>query len=159
MKICRKCKREYKDDYIYCPQCGKPYDDSIKPVKTPGDIGGSASSTLSKICNIVLYMFGGFMIFGSILTIADDPITSIVGILFGLSLFQVFYKIIEDKTAIEEKYLRIARVILPIVLIILFGVVAPSETQNTPKEATSDTIETVKNNNNNSNEQMKDTQE
>lgn len=145
MKTCKKCKREFKDDYIYCPQCGKPYDDSIKPIKTPGDIGGGISSTLFKIWNIILYIFGGFMILGSILTIVDNPVTSIVGILFGLSLLQIIYKIIEEKAMIDEKYLKIARVLLPIVLIILFGVVAPTDTKDTPKESTQNTTKQADN--------------
>lgn len=143
MKICKKCKREFKDDYIYCPQCGKPYDDSVKPVKTPGDIGESISSTLFKIWNIILYIYGGFIILGCILTIVDDPVTSIVGILFGLSLFQIIYKLIEEKTMIDEKFLKIARIVLPIVLIIVIGIVAPSEPQTASKNTTNNTAENI----------------
>lgn len=35
MKLCNKCKNEYKDEYDFCPKCGKPYNDATKRVKTP----------------------------------------------------------------------------------------------------------------------------
>lgn len=152
MKICKKCKREYKDDYIYCPQCGKPYDDSIKPVKTPGDIGGTANSTLSKIWNIILYIFGGFMIFGSILTILDDPVNSIIGILFGLSLFQFIYTIIEDKMLIGEKSLKVTRIALPIILLFLMGVTAPADNTSVKKKEQNQQIQENNSNDVNKNE-------
>lgn len=143
MRKCKKCKKEYKDDYIYCPKCGRPYDDSVKPIKIPSNIGGSVSGILLKIWNIILYIFGGFVIFGSILTIADDPIDSIIGILFGLSLFQIFYKLIYKKTMIDEKYLKIARVVLPIIIIILIGVVASTDTKEKQKESYQNTTENI----------------
>lgn len=131
MKVCKKCKNEYKEDYIYCPKCGQPYDDNMKKVKTPESISGGTESTLKLIWNIILYIFGGFTIFGSLLTIFEDPISSIVGILFGLSLFQFIYKIIEDKTMIDSKYLKIARIVIPIVLLITIGLVYKGDGQTT----------------------------
>lgn len=131
MKVCKKCKNEYKEDYIYCPKCGQPYDDNMKRVKTPGDVSGSTSSILFLIWNIILYIFGGFTILGSLFSIADDPVSSIVGILFGLSLFQFIYRIIEDKTMIDSKYLKIARVVIPIVLLILIGLVYNGDAKTT----------------------------
>lgn len=131
MKTCKKCKNEYKDDYTYCSKCGQPYDDNLKRVKTPGDVSGSASSVLKLIWNIVLYIFGGFTILGCLFSIVEDPVSSIVGILFGLSLFQFIYKIIEDKTMIDTKYLKIARVVIPIVLLIVIGLVYKDNGQNT----------------------------
>lgn len=125
MKVCKKCKREYKDEYSYCPKCGKPYDDNIKRVKTPGNVSSDTSNVLKLIWNIILYIIGGFSILGCLLTIGEDPVSSIIGILFGLSLFQFIYKIIEDKTLIDEKYLKIARVVLPIILLITIGIVYP----------------------------------
>lgn len=129
MKVCKKCKNEYKEDYIYCPKCGQPYDDNMKRVKTPGDVSGSASSVLLLIWNILLYIFGGFTILGSLFSIVEDPVSSIVGILFGLSLFQFIYKIIEDKTMIDTKYLKIARIVIPIVLLIAIGLLYKGDGQ------------------------------
>lgn len=133
MRVCKKCKKEYKDSYSYCPKCGKPYDDSIKRVKTPGDVSGDTSNVLKLIWNIILYIIGSFTILGCLLTIGEDPISSIIGILFGLSLFQFIYKIIEDKTFIDEKYLKIARIVLPIILLFGIGVTYSPNNDSTKK--------------------------
>ena len=158
MKTCKKCKNEYKDDYSFCPKCGKPYDDKQKAVKTPGDVASGTGSVLFKIWNIILYIFGGMMILGCIATIAKEPLSSIFGILFGLSLFQVFYKMVEDKFNVEEKYLKIARVVLPIVLIILFGMATPTETNETTNNnsKTNDNT-TTQENSSSKNEESKET--
>ena len=37
MKICKKCSKEFKEDYIYCPKCGTPYDVKIKSGKISWD--------------------------------------------------------------------------------------------------------------------------
>lgn len=129
MKKCKKCNNEYKDDYNYCPKCGKPYNDSEKAVKIPENIGGEFKSTILRIWNILLYVFGGMMIIGSIPTIIEEPITSILCILFGVSLFQIVYRIINEKTEIEESNLKAARVVVPIVLLILIGMFPSSGTQ------------------------------
>lgn len=127
MKICKKCNNEYKDDYIYCPKCGKPYSDSQKRVRVPEEYGSDAKRILWKIWNIFLYIFGAIMILGSLVTIVDEPITSILGILFGFSLFRIFYKLINDRTEFDESNLKIARVVIPIVLLVLIGFISPSE--------------------------------
>ena len=118
MKICRKCKIEYKDDYIYCPKCGTPYDEKMKPAKIPGDISGGMVSTFTKIWNGLLYGFGGLLILAYITSFKEDIISSIFAILFGLSLFKCLYKVIEDKfTQIDEKYIKIARVAIPFIIV------------------------------------------
>ena len=127
MKICRKCKKEYKDDYIYCPKCGTPYDKNMKAVKTPGDIG-VVLQIIKKIWNGILYGFGGLLILAYITSLKDNVISSIFGILLGLSLFKVFYTIIEDKFAqIDEKYIKIARVAIPIFLLVVWIICTPVE--------------------------------
>lgn len=114
MKICKKCNKEYKDDYVYCPKCGKPYDEKMKPVRTPGDI----ESTTSKIVNGVLYGFGGLLILAYILSFTQNILFSIFAILFGLSLFKIFYTLIEDTfSQIDEKYIKIARIVLPVIIL------------------------------------------
>ena len=124
MKICRKCKVEYKNDYVYCPKCGTPYDENMKPVKTPGDIGG----VIKKIWNGFLYGFGSLLILAYLASFKENIISSVFAILFGLSLFKVFYTIIENKfTQVDEKYIKISRVIIPIVLLILWMMCTPVE--------------------------------
>ena len=127
MKVCRKCKREYKDDYIYCPKCGTPYDEKMKPVKIPGDISGGFN-IVKKIWTGFLYGFGGLLILAYLSSFKEDVISSIFAILFGLSLFKIFYTMIEDKfTNLDEKYIKIARILIPIGLFILWIICAPVE--------------------------------
>ncbi|MBE6150962.1 MAG: zinc ribbon domain-containing protein [Firmicutes bacterium] len=128
MKICRKCKKEYKDDYIYCPKCGTPYDEKMKAVRTPGDIGGLAS----KIWNGFLYGVGGLLILVYLSSFTEDIVSSIFAILFGLSLFKVFYTLIEDKfSQIDEKYIKIARIVLPILILFVWIICTPVENVET----------------------------
>ena len=141
MKICKKCNNEYKDDYIYCPKCGKPYNDSQKRVKIPEEYGSDAKRILWNIWNIFLYIFGAIMILGSLVTIGEEPITSILGILFGLSLFKIFYKITEERTQIDENNLKIARIVIPIVLLVLIGLISPSEIETEDNVSHMDTVE------------------
>lgn len=136
MKICKKCKNEFKEEYLYCPKCGKPYNDSFKKIKTPKSISGNTFNVLKLIWNTIQYIIGSFTILGCLLTIRENPISSIVGILFGLSLFQFIYKIIEDKTSVDKKYLKITRIVLPIILLITIGLVysSSSESSNNVKK-------------------------
>lgn len=128
MKTCRKCKKEYKDDYIYCPKCGTPYDEKMKAVRTPGDIGGLAS----KIWNGFLYGVGGLLILVYLSSFTEDIVSSIFAILFGLSLFKFFYTLIEDKfSQIDEKYIKIARIVLPILILFVWIICTPVENVET----------------------------
>lgn len=128
MKTCRKCKKEYKDDYIYCPKCGTPYDEKMKAVRTPGDIGGLDS----KIWNGFLYGVGGLLILVYLSSFTEDIVSSIFAILFGLSLFKVFYTLIEDKfSQIDEKYIKIARIVLPILILFVWIICTPVENVET----------------------------
>ncbi len=128
MKICRKCKKEYKDDYVYCPKCGTPYDEKMKAVRTPGDIDGLAS----KIWNGFLYGVGGLLILVYLSSFTEDIVSGIFAILFGLSLFKVFYTLIEDKfSQIDEKYIKIARIVLPILILFVWIICTPVENVET----------------------------
>ena len=137
MKVCKKCKNEYKDDYIYCPKCGKPYDDSMKMAKLPNE--SSDDSVGKKIINIILYIVGGLVAFGSLISIPEE-ITNIFGVLFGISLLPIIYRIIEEKTLIEKRNITIARIVVPIIFLLCIGVMYPSEEE-----------QPINSNNNNSN--------
>lgn len=141
MKICRKCKIEYKNDYVYCPKCGTPYDKNMKKVKTPGDIGGILG-VMNKIWNGFLYGLGGLLIIAYIVPFKENMLSgeeqlmsSIFAILFGLSLFKVFYTIIEDKfIQIDIKYIKIARIAIPIILLITWMMCTPVESIEDEKD-------------------------
>ena len=81
MKICRKCKKEYKNDYVYCPKCGTPCDKNIKAVNTPVVLINPIFSEILKICNAILYFIGGLLIFVYLGTIKESFFDSIFGIL------------------------------------------------------------------------------
>ncbi|MBQ9024389.1 MAG: hypothetical protein IJ105_04130 [Bacilli bacterium] len=130
MKICKKCKKEYKEDYIYCPKCGQPYDDNMKRVKTPGDVSGSATSIIKLICNIILYIIGSITAFVFLITTIEMPVAGIIGVLFGLSLFPVFYRLIEEKTNINKYVLIAIRIVLPFILFITMLIAVPSSDTN-----------------------------
>ena len=123
MKLCRRCKIEYKDDYIFCPKCGTPHDSKQKAAKIP-----QVTNIISKIWNVILYFFGSILILSCVLSLKDDTLNSVIGIIFGLSLFKCFYTIIYDKfISIDEKYIKIARVFLPLAIFISLGFVTPAE--------------------------------
>lgn len=140
MKTCRKCKNEYKDDYIYCPKCGTPYDPSKKTVKTPSNIVNPTLNVISKIWNIILYIIGGLIILAYLTSFSENPADSIFAILFGLSLFQIFYKLLSDKanSVDVDKFLKIARIVLPIAILIIRMIAVP--VKDTDKEKTNNDL-------------------
>jgi hypothetical protein len=149
MKVCRKCKNEYRDDYAYCPKCGTPYDVKKKITRVPGSIFSKSSiEIIKKIWNIILYVFGGLLILIYIISINSNTLCSIFAILFGLSLFQIFYKLISNKvnSASADKVINITRMVLPIVLLVIWIGVTPVDTKTNDKnkqnESSSDTQET-----------------
>lgn len=126
MRLCRKCEKEYKDNYIYCPKCGTPYDEKMKPVRTPGDVGG----IISKIWNRFLYIFGAIIILGSLSNLTK--FYGLIGILFGLSLLPItnnyiwrIEKVKSNKFAKKSK--KVITITIPIVLGILWVTCLPGE--------------------------------
>ena len=88
----------------------------------------SNNPSTTKVWNIILYGLGGLVIFGGLDYLSSDLLYSILTILFGLSLFQVLYIKVGEKFNIDEKKLKVARIVLPIILLFLVGLVAPTET-------------------------------
>lgn len=127
MKNCRKCKIKYKEPYSFCPKCGTPYDEKMKRTKIPIE----KLSPVGKIINMVLYVIGGIIAFVYTLSLTKNVFESIIAILFSLSLFKVFYKVVEDKyNTIDEKYFKLARIVLPIILLTIWILCFPSTTSN-----------------------------
>lgn len=128
MKTCRKCQNKYKDLYIYCPKCGTPCDEKMKYAKVPGEINGDIIEMLKKIWNGILYGLGGSLIFAYLLTINENPRESIFAILFGLSLFQIFYKLASKKANSDKinKFLKIARLVFPVIILIIWMMCFPN---------------------------------
>lgn len=126
MKLCRKCEKEYKDDYIYCPKCGTPYDEKMKPVRTPGDVGG----IVSKVWNGFLYVFVAIIILGSLSDLTK--FYGLIGVLFGLSMLPIVHdkvfsiKKIKDSSFIK-KFKKAIKITVPIALGLLWGICLPGE--------------------------------
>ena len=78
-----------------------------------------------KKSNVIRNIFGGLFIFtGFVGMFSSGLIAGIFMMLFGISLLPIFY----EKTKLNIKYIQI---ILPIILIFLFGMVAPESTTET----------------------------
>lgn len=131
MKVCRKCNNEYKEAYSFCPKCGTPHDPKMKYAKIPGEISHESKETAVKVWNIILYVFGSLLICAYLLSFKEDIKSSIFAILFGLSLFQIFYKLLEDNLNINKSFLKVLRIILPIVIMITWGICCPVDNTNT----------------------------
>lgn len=131
MKVCPECKKEYNDEYKYCPKCGKPYDNGMKKIKTPENVKGDLVSVLKLIWNIVLYIIGIFFVLIFLIVITEMPVASIFGILFGLSFFQIFYQLIENKTNLDKKFLIAARIVIPIILFFVTIMAVPNKKTET----------------------------
>ena len=157
MKKCIKCNNEYKDDYIYCPKCGNPYDSSKKAVKTPGDIVGTSTSILKKIGVIAAYVFGSIMILSAFIT-PNNFVSSLVSILLGLSFFKIIYTFIGNKLNIDDNKLLIIRIVVPVILLLLFGLVNPTTDSDTAKKTNNNEQNTIVESNQ-KNEEVEDTVE
>ena len=83
-----------------------------------------------------LYIIGGLIILAYLTSFSENPADSIFAILFGLSLFQIFYKLLSDKanSVDVDKFLKIARIVLPIAILIIWMITVP--VKDTDKEKT-----------------------
>ena len=139
MKVCRKCDNEYKDDYSFCPKCGTPHNPNTKYAKIPGELSHEAKEKLVFIFNILLYIVGAVIICIYLLNFKNDVKSSIFAILFGLSLFQIFYKLLETKS--NTKLLMVLRVVIPLLLFIVWMICCPIKDKNEPKKTLDDNTE------------------
>ncbi len=94
--------------------------------KTTNISANSFFVILLKIWNITLYILGGLIILAYLLDSESTIKTTITMVLFGMSLFKITYVKIGALLNIDKKYLKIIRVIVPIVLFIIAMIVTPS---------------------------------
>ncbi len=73
--------------------------------------------------NIILYIVGGIFVLGGIIDLFSEPLTGLVSIFLGFSLFHFFYLILEKKTNIKKVFLSIIRVSISMFLLIIFGII------------------------------------
>lgn len=98
-----------------------------------------------KFGNGFLYFIGVTLIISYIISFKEDVTSSIFGILFALSLFKVFYTNIENKfNQIDKIYIKIARFVIPLLLLTIWMACTPIEntenTKNTEKVENNETV-------------------
>lgn len=121
MKICRKCENEYKDVYLFCPKCGTPFDPKMKYAKIPGHVSHETLDILIKIFNILLYVFGLFIIFIYLINFKINIKDSIFAIIFGLSLFKIFYDLLRENLKKVNRIIILAiRIVIPTIILIIW---------------------------------------
>lgn len=89
---------------------------------------------IKKVVNILKNILGGFFVFiGLAYMFSGEVMTSIVMMLFGISLTHIFY----EKIKLTIKHIQI---ILPIILMIIFIIVAPKTSNQTINETQKDAL-------------------
>lgn len=89
---------------------------------------------IKKVVNILRNILGGFFAFiGLVYMFSGEVMTSIVMMLFGISLTHIFY----EKIKLNIKHIQI---ILPIILMIIFIIVAPKTPNQTTNETQNDAL-------------------
>lgn len=106
MKTCPKCHNKYEDTSDICPNCGAFYK---KPFKLP--------SIFQLIIYFYVYGIGILILLASMISIKEDPVTSILGFIFFLSLIKQVYVFFFNKFNLNEKYMLLLRIILPLILL------------------------------------------
>lgn len=98
--------------------------------------------------NGFLYFIGGVLILAYLFSLTEDFISSFFAILFGLSLFKFVYVFIKSKfPQLSEKKIKIARIIIPFLILIIWMMCTPIENteQPTTNDNTNNTVDNSKN--------------
>lgn len=110
--------------------------------KKASEISNKGKNLLFKIGNIILYGFGGLVVLAFLSMLKENFISNFLLILFGLSLFKIFYSIVEDKFNIDGRYILIARFIIPFLLLVLAATVTPVPNNDSiTKESDNDIVD------------------
>ena len=97
--------------------------------------------------DIARYIIGGIIAIGSFQNLPE--VYSFIGILFGISLFPIIYTKLNEQFKNKGKTIKTASIIIPIVLMIVFGSMLPEELTNQNNN------ESINNNQNSKNETEK----
>lgn len=114
MKYCSKCGSEVKDGVKFCEHCGE----KVEEIKNnTGNGKQNINNDKNKKSIIVIrYCVGALFILGGLASLPN--LEGFLGVLLGISLMPIVYKILKDKRNFEFKGMQI---IFPVVLIMLFG--------------------------------------
>ena len=114
--------------------------------KTLTNAGNKFKMLFLAAWNGFLYFIGGILILAYLSSLTEDFISSFFAILFGLSLFKFVYVFIKSKfPQLSEKKIKIARIIIPFLILIIWMMCTPIENAEQPT-------------NNNANETIENTQ-
>ena len=124
MKYCSRCGSKLKDGVKFCEHCGE----KVEEIKNDTE-NGNQKYKLTDLHNsnvnndknnksiiATRYCVGGLFILGSLANLPN--LTGFLGILLGISLMPITYKILKDKRNFDFKGMQI---IFPVILIMLFG--------------------------------------
>ena len=112
--------------------------------KTLTNAGNKFKMLFLAAWNGFLYFIGGILILACLPSLTEDFISSFFAILFGLSLFKFVYVFIKNKFPhLREKKIKIARIIIPFLILIIWMMCTPIE--NTEQPTNNISYETSKN--------------
>ena len=121
MKRCNKCNLEYQNEMNFCKKCGSELEKfETKEEKQERELKKQKNQ---KTWKIVRYVFGTIIILGSLLDSKGFKLYDFFGILFGISLLPIIYKILIK----ESKISKVLAIIIPIVLGFTWAICLPGE--------------------------------
>lgn len=133
MKTCPKCHNVYEDTSDICPKCGAFYK---KKYKFP--------SIFKLIFYFYIYGIGFLILLSSMISINEDPVTSLLGFLFFLSLMKPIYTFYFNKLKIKRKYHLLIRIMIPLVLIIaIFSRIDIDDNKKRPNQSLKERLDIV----------------
>ncbi|MGB4984726.1 MAG: hypothetical protein WBO70_03000 [Erysipelotrichaceae bacterium] len=113
MRKCKRCKNEFKDEYLFCPKCGSCYYNNQKVTYS--------INHFNKIGDIILYVIGSISIVGFFNIMFSNFVSGFVGLLFAISLLPITYELLEGSIMnASDKTNKLVRILVPIVLLLVF---------------------------------------
>lgn len=115
--------------------------------KTLTNAGNKFKMLFLAAWNGFLYFIGGILILAYLSSLTENFISSFFAILFGLSLFKFVYVFIKSKfPQLSEKKIKIARIIIPFLILIIWMMCTPIENTEQPtNDNTNNTVDNSKN--------------
>lgn len=138
MRRCSSCKIVYPNDIVFCKQCGqqleqfesemeKKYRENLENERKRIAIENAKKQKL--ITDVIRYIFGSFIIFGSIYYCFNLELFGFIGLVFGLSIFpfiyELLYKLMKKDNSI--KITKLFEILIPIILGVIWIISFPGE--------------------------------
>lgn len=121
MKYCSKCGSELKEGVNFCEHCGK----KVEEIKINEEYDNQKyksidmhNSNINNDKNIIIMRYCLGCLFAFVGFLSLPSLEGFLGILFGISLMPIIYKILKEKRNFEFKGMQ---VIFPVMLIVFWG--------------------------------------